>query len=530
MAENGEIARLRALLACSEADLQRANAQIASLEASERRYRAMFDGIDEGLCIIEMIEDEAGQPIDYRFLQANAAFVRQTGLEDAMGRTVRDMVPGHEQHWFDIYGRIARTGIAERFEDRAEALGRWYDVYAMPFGAPGDLQVAVLFRDVLDRKQTEMRLVESENRLAAIFESAPVGIALADRNGNMLLANAEAQRLFPSRRIPSHDPELGPRWRAVSDDGEAVALSDYPAIKALNGIRTVPGMEFTRTDEDGAVHWATVSSVPLRDDGGTVSGSVIVIHDVDELKRSQEALRESERRLQMLLAELQHRVRNILTVIRSVFSRTVETGGDIQSIANHFTGRLDNLARAQMVATQSAHGYADLENLVRDELLSVGVSDGENVTMAAACSAFCPHRSPRGARGPHGRSCEMPASLVGKRILVVEDEYFIAADLRNGLVEQAVTVIGPTGDLATALEMLSGEKPDAAVLDINLNDQLSWPLAIELRRRAIPFLFVTGYDSWYLPEAFRDVPQLAKPFSMEVLIGTLSGLVGVPDA
>ncbi|WP_232491431.1 response regulator [Novosphingobium kaempferiae] len=124
----------------------------------------------------------------------------------------------------------------------------------------------------------------------------------------------------------------------------------------------------------------------------------------------------------------------------------------------------------------------------------------------------------------------MPASLVGKRILVVEDEYFIAADLRNGLVEQAVTVIGPTGDLATALEMLSGEKPDAAVLDINLNDQLSWPLAIELRRRAIPFLFVTGYDSWYLPEAFRDVPQLAKPFSMAVLIGTLSGLVGVPDA
>lgn len=381
MAENGEIARLHALLARAEADLQHANAQIASLEASERCYQSMFDGIDEGLCVIEMIEDEAGRPIDYRFLHANTAFGRQTGLEYAIGRTVRDMVPGQEQYWFDIYGRIARTGIAERFEDRAEALERWYDVYAMPFGEPGDLRVAVLFRDVSERKRTETRLLESENRLAAIFESAPVGIALADRNGNMVLANAEAQRLFPSRKIPSHDSELGPRWRAVSDDGEAVALSDYPAIKALNGISTVPGMEFTRTDEDGAVHWATVSSVPLRDDGGTVSGSVIVIHDVDELKRSQEALRESERRLQMLLAELQHRVRNILTVIRSVFSRTVETGGDIQSIANHFTGRLDNLARTQMVATQNAHGYADLENLIRDELLSVGVSDGQNVTI-----------------------------------------------------------------------------------------------------------------------------------------------------
>ncbi|HEX7743153.1 MAG TPA: sensor histidine kinase, partial [Sphingobium sp.] len=75
----------------------------------------------------------------------------------------------------------------------------------------------------------------------------------------------------------------------------------------------------------------------------------------------------------------QHRVRNILTVVRSVFSRTVEAGGEAQDVADHFRGRLDALARTQVVMTQTAAGTADLENLIRDELMSVGVHDGVNV-------------------------------------------------------------------------------------------------------------------------------------------------------
>lgn len=95
-----------------------------------------------------------GRPLDYRFLQANAAFERQTGISEPVDRTARELVPDHEQHWFDTFGRILRTGTAERFEDRADALGRWYEVFATPFGDPGDRQLAVLFRDVLERKQT----------------------------------------------------------------------------------------------------------------------------------------------------------------------------------------------------------------------------------------------------------------------------------------------------------------------------------------------------------------------------------------
>jgi len=323
-----------------------------------------------------------GRPLDYRFLQANAAFERQTGISEPVDRTARELVPDHEQHWFDTFGRILRTGTAERFEDRADALGRWYEVFATPFGDPGDRQLAVLFRDVLERKQTQTQLAQKAQQLAAIFETAPVGIALSDAAGTLILANAEAQRLFVSGRLPSVDPVGNPGWKAVDQDGSPIATADYPGIRALQGFSTLPGMEFIHTDAQGGERWTTVACVPLRDGEGSVTGAVTVVNDIDELKRSQQALRASERRLQRLLIELQYRARNILAVTRAVFSRTVEAGGDMDSIAEHFRGRLDHLARTQISAALSPDGLADLEDLVREELLSVGVADCENVSIA----------------------------------------------------------------------------------------------------------------------------------------------------
>ena len=74
-------------------------------------------------------------------------------------------------------------------------------------------------------------------------------------------------------------------------------------------------------------------------------------------------------------------MRNILTVVRSVFARTAEMSGDLEEVADHFKGRLDALARTQVIVTQSAAGTADLQDLIRDELISVGVQTGPLVTI-----------------------------------------------------------------------------------------------------------------------------------------------------
>lgn len=122
---------------------------------SRQQYETLFNSIDEGFCMIEPIPARDGRPADYRFMEVNAAFERQTGLSDVVGKTARELIPGHEDHWFEIYARIAETGIAERFEAPAKKLGRYYEVYAFPLDTRDGRQVGALFRDVSARKQAE---------------------------------------------------------------------------------------------------------------------------------------------------------------------------------------------------------------------------------------------------------------------------------------------------------------------------------------------------------------------------------------
>jgi PAS domain S-box-containing protein len=136
-----------------------------ALRVSEERYRTLFNAMDEGFCVIEMIFDSRGQPVDYRFLEINQSFERQTGLSNAVGKTMKELAPLHEAHWFETYGRIAVTGEGIRFQDRAEQLHRWYDVYAFRFGDPEKRQVAILFNDITQRKKTELSLTERTAQL-----------------------------------------------------------------------------------------------------------------------------------------------------------------------------------------------------------------------------------------------------------------------------------------------------------------------------------------------------------------------------
>ena len=126
-----------------------------ALSRSEAKYRSLFDSIDEGFCTIEVLFDDSAKPLDYRFLEINSAFERQTGIAGAAGRRMREIAPEHEAFWFNVFGQVARNGEPQRFEHEAAALGRHFDVYAFPIGSPEQQRVAVLFKDISARKRAE---------------------------------------------------------------------------------------------------------------------------------------------------------------------------------------------------------------------------------------------------------------------------------------------------------------------------------------------------------------------------------------
>ena len=139
-----------------------------------------------------MIFDENERPIDYRFLEINAAFEKQTGLIDARGKRMRELAPKHEEYWFEIYGNIALTGQPARFENQAEQLHRFYDVYAFRFGRPENRQVAILFDDITERKKTEDTL----RRQAALLDLSPDAIMVRDMDGTITAWEHGAELLY----------------------------------------------------------------------------------------------------------------------------------------------------------------------------------------------------------------------------------------------------------------------------------------------------------------------------------------------
>lgn len=154
--------------AITEAEDTRAPAAAPATETahvSEARYQALFDTLIEGFCTIEMIFDGNGKPVDYRFLEINPAFEKQTGLSNAQGKLMRELAPNHEAHWFELYGKVAVTGEPVHFENEAKALGRHYDVRAWRVGGAKSRKVAILFNDVTEQKKAEGKLQAQLERL-----------------------------------------------------------------------------------------------------------------------------------------------------------------------------------------------------------------------------------------------------------------------------------------------------------------------------------------------------------------------------
>jgi DNA-binding response OmpR family regulator len=117
--------------------------------------------------------------------------------------------------------------------------------------------------------------------------------------------------------------------------------------------------------------------------------------------------------------------------------------------------------------------------------------------------------------------------LSGHRILVLEDDYYLATDTARALQGAGAQVIGPCPNEDAAQDEMAGATPTGAVVDINLGHGASFRIARELRERGIPFVFVTGYDQEVVPPEFAAVERLQKPVDLRQIVGSLAKTLGV---
>jgi DNA-binding NtrC family response regulator len=136
-----------------------------------------------------------------------------------------------------------------------------------------------------------------------------------------------------------------------------------------------------------------------------------------------------------------------------------------------------------------------------------------NAAVAGSRKVFLPLRMPM------DRS--MRSALDGCRVLILEDEYFLADDLKKELISRGAKVVGPIPDLLAAQDQVSRDNFDVAVIDVKLRDEFAWSIADMLVQEKIPFVFATGYGPTTIPERFRAIQIWEKPYDISKLMESI---------
>ncbi|MEN0037577.1 MAG: ATP-binding protein [Cellvibrio sp.] len=322
-------------------DLYNAAKVEEKIRASEERYKMLFNSIDEGFCTIEMLFDENGKPFDYRFLQANAVFEGQTGLHNVVGNTASKLVPNLEQHWFEQYGSVARTGIPLRFVLDAPSMNRWFDVYAFRIGGEGSHLVAILFKDISAQKTAELesehlfRQVQAAHaQMTEVFQKAPAFMCTLKgprhifENVNENYFQLIGQRDVIGKTVGEGLPE-------IIEQGYVQILDEVYRSGNSFVAKDAHVMLQRKANEPQEERILDFVYLPLRDADDQVYG--ILVHGIDstERQRAENGLRnlatelsQSNQHKTEFLAILAHELRNPLAPIRNGLEVLRLTGDD----------------------------------------------------------------------------------------------------------------------------------------------------------------------------------------------------------
>ena len=292
-----------------------------ALRDSEKRYRRLFTSMTEAFALGEPILDEEGRPQDFRFLEINEAFEKQTGLSrDILGKPASVALPELEDYWVQTYCAVAMGGIPVDFEQFNRDTDRWYAVHCY---SPAEGRFAILFRDITRSRRMQEELRESEERFRALvtassevlYRMSPDWSEMRQLSSRDFLANTEKpNHAWLQEYIPPED-----QVHVTSVIEEAIRT------------KSVFELEHRVLQADGSLGWTFSRAIPLRNAQGEILEWFGAATDITDRKQAEERLREAKlaaeeasRAKSEFLANMSHEIRTPMTVIMAAIEHLLQ--------------------------------------------------------------------------------------------------------------------------------------------------------------------------------------------------------------
>ena len=266
-----------------------------ALRQSEEQYRNLFENLSSGFTLHELLYDNQGKAVDYRFLQANPAFEKLTGLKvkDILGRTAKEVMPNFEQNWLEIFEQVVKTGAPVEFEGYSETFDKFFG-FRVFSPAPG--LFAVVSTDTSARHQAQIALSENEERLRTTLDSIGDAVISVDTNGTISSINRTAETLTGWNKVTAIGKPIGHILTLISEQTRTPMIS--PVETTLKTGRPSPLPEnallLSKTGEEIPIN---DSCAPIIDTSGNITGAVLVFRDQTTEREAMHALEESEKNL-----------------------------------------------------------------------------------------------------------------------------------------------------------------------------------------------------------------------------------------
>lgn len=280
-------------------------------EESEKQFRQLFEHMEQGFALHEMIYDDNGKPVDYRFVLINKAFEKLTGLtaNSFLNKTIKEIRPDTENIWIDNYGKVAQTGIPTSFESYAKEFDKYYEVVAY---SPKQDFFAVVFSDITKSRQYEKELLRSEKALKRAQEITHIGSWSLNLATNEVIWTDELYKMY------GFDPTLPPppytehKKLFTSESWELLSAS----LARTSNTGSPYELELRTIKQDGSKGWMWVRGESEKDEDGNITSLWGAAQDItdrkiieEQLSKAKERAEESDRLKSAFLANMSHEIR-----------------------------------------------------------------------------------------------------------------------------------------------------------------------------------------------------------------------------